>query len=452
MVQKTFIVLGAGLAGLSLAHELIRLGGRVVILEREAEVGGLARTVKQQGFRSDLGGHRFYSDCPDVINWLQELLGRPDLLNVQRRSHIFIRNNLIDYPLRLPNALKAFSPSMTASVLGSYLLAKLKRNGGQQIVSFQDWITEHFGKTLYQVYFQPYTEKVLGIPCHAISAEWAKQRVGSLNLGQTILRTIHRGKQSPKTTVTNFLYPRLGIGMITDRLAFEIERSVSGQIISQAEVEKVWARDGIYHICYRQGEERRELCGQHVISTIPITTLLQCLDGATGGSLLTGNGSLAYRALICVFLKSAKPQVSHDTWTYLPESKFSSGRVHEPKNWSQEMAPKNQSSVCLEFYCDAGDRVWQSSDKTLVEKALGDLRMLGWVGQGEVLHAAVERVQYAYPVLRKGYEKELQKIESYLQRWPNLHLVGRTGSFRYSSMDEVVQQAIALARRLYERG
>jgi protoporphyrinogen oxidase len=219
-----FIVLGGGLAGLTFAYEAVNRGRRVAVLEKEDQVGGLCRTMAFDGYRFDLGGHRFHTEWQDVADWVVDILG-DDLLQVTRSSHIYLNERYITYPLQLPNALTALDVPDAARVVLSYLRARLPASGGQVDVSFEDWVVRRFGRALYQIYFQPYTAKVWGIPCTDLSADWASQRIQLANLLAFVRKSLLQRSKQPATLTSQFLYPRLGIGMLTDRLRDHIEGS-----------------------------------------------------------------------------------------------------------------------------------------------------------------------------------------------------------------------------------
>lgn len=437
------IVLGGGVAGLATALELLRRGLRVTLLEKSRVVGGLARTYVQGDYRFDVGGHRFHSHNPDVLNWVKDLMG-DDLLVVPRRSHIWLQGKFVDYPIQFPNALTIFSPPQMVRMLASYMQASLSsfRNGHKE-ASFEDWVVRRFGRALYEVYFQPYTEKVWGISCKELSADWAAQRISLPSLAETVKRAIYPGRNPPATIISRFHYPRLGFGMIPDRMEAEI-RKLGGEVITGMRLEGITPLDEGFAVTYRREGETQMVRGQHLISSIPLDALLMALPPESGAADVLRHYTLRYRDIICLFLAIDKPQISHDSWTYFPQPELVFGRTHEPRNWSPEMAPEGKTSLGVEIFTSQGEPTWELSDDALAERVERELIEIGWLRPNEIIGHWVLRVKYAYPVYDIGYGDRLRRVKSFLSRWPRLHLVGRTGSFRYMNSDGVIEDALAL--------
>lgn len=441
------IIIGGGVAGLATGLELRRRGWPVTILERAGEVGGLARTVVHDGFRFDIGGHRFHSHNPRLLRWLQDLLG-DDLLRVPRRSHIYLQGQFIPYPLQFPQALSIFSPLQLGRVLGSYVVAQARGVlAPQEAASFEEWVVRRFGRALYEIYFRPYTEKVWGIPCDRLSADWAAQRISLPSLLATVRRALWAGRRPPRTLVSEFYYPRQGFGMIPERMAEEVTR-LGGEIITEATVTAVRPTGPSYVVRYERGGRTESVEGAHVVSTIPLGALLAALSGesANGSAKTTpaAFASLDYRDLICLFLAVDRPRVSRDHWTYFPQPELVFGRTHEPRNWSAALAPEGMTSLVVEIFSGRGEATWQKADETLARKAVDQLEALDFLPRGSVVEWRVLRVPNAYPLYRTGYAEELQRVRRRLQRFPRLHLVGRTGAFRYLNSDGVIEDAFAL--------
>lgn len=445
--MSDFIVLGGGLAGLTFAWEATRRGKQVVVLERGAQVGGLARTLTFGDYRFDIGGHRFVSKWPHITEWVLELMG-DDMLKVPRRSRIHLNGRFVNYPLEMPNALTAFSLPKALHVVASYLKTRFLSTNHQEALSFEDWVVHRFGRALYEIYFRPYTEKVWGIPCTELSADWASQRIKLPSLGTAVKGSLLGATAPPGTLVSRFHYPRLGIGMIPDRLARQTEATGRGTIHLSAEVCRLENddEDG-WRVHYRQDGERKHVTGQKVISTIPLVDLVEMLPDVDGVPPAPYR-ALSYRSLTCVFLSVDSSQISSDTWTYFPEPELTVGRTHEPPNWSRDMAPPDSTSLCVEIFCTEGDDVWRREDEELVNAVLQDLDGLGFLARERVQDSWVHRVADAYPVYHVGYADILHQVRDYLTRWSSLHLTGRTGSFEYMNMDKVIKEALRLAEDL----
>jgi protoporphyrinogen oxidase len=442
-----FGVLGAGLSGLALAHQLAQKGHRVAIIERMPQVGGLARTLSFGPYRYDLGGHRWHTPLTDIDAWVGDLMG-DDLLDVPRRSRIRLDGRYVDYPLQFPGALSSFGVPKATRIVASYVAARVTRLADGEDVSFEDWIVHRFGRALYEIYFQPYTEKVWGMPCTQLSSDWASQRIQLPGLAAAILGSLAQKPKAP-TLVSQFRYPRLGIGMITDRLAAETLATGNARLVVGACVVGLDRDEDAVHwrVGFDRDGRRETLEARQIISTIPVDALIRALPNSEELDA-AGGQRLAYRSLICVCLALDAPRISADTWTYFPDRQLLLGRTHEPPNWSPYMAPEDSTSLCVEVFCSEGDAVWRWSHDDLVDKVVKELRDLELLGSRSVRDAWVAPVPYAYPIYHVGHQEALDGVLAGLRRWPDLHLAGRTGTFRYLNMDGVVAQALALADAL----
>lgn len=442
-----YVTLGAGLAGLAFGLEVARQGKYVAVLEQDARVGGLSRTEVFDSYRFDLGGHRFHSSWPEVTDWVVDVLDG-DLLEVQRKSRIRLNGRYVDYPIQFPNALTALDLPASIRVLTSYLVAHLRRHKATPDVSFEDWVVRRFGRELYEIYFRPYTEKVWGVACTELSADWASQRIQLPSLAAAVIRSlVESGKPTP-TLVSRFLYPPLGIGELPERIALKMVATGWGQLrvgcqVTSLRYDHVKAA---WQVTYEQDGRLAGIWGRHVVSTIPLPHLVRMLP--SDGVSADHSEDLDYRALLCVFLAIDGTRLSEDTWTYFPDRRLLVGRTHEPVNWSPHMVPQGKTSLCVEVFCTQGDDVWQRSDATLVNQVTVDLDQLGLVARGRIRDAWVQRVPYAYPIYRVGYEDAVQRVTDQLAGWPSLYWIGRTGTFRYLNMDAVLKQAIDMGRQL----
>ncbi len=448
------ILLGGGIAGLATGLELARSGRRVSIIEKGKVVGGLARTYVKGDFRFDVGGHRFHSHKPEIIRWVQDLMG-PDLLRVPRISHIYLQGKFVDYPIRFPNALSIFSPAQAARVVSSYAAAAVRQrlNGRLPDVSFEDWVVRRFGRAMYDVFFGPYTEKVWGIPCNELSADWAAQRISLPSLTETVKRAIVPGSEPPATIISHFWYPRAGFGMIPERMAEEIQR-LGGRIITGAGVTGLTSLPGGRWQVTIEGQDGVDtLDADRLISSIPLNLLLRTLPVASGAHDIEKDFQLTYRDMVLLFLALKMPggrsQVSEDSWTYFPQPELLCGRTHEPRNWSPEMAPEGYTSLAAEVFTSRGERAWESADDQLVGRATHDFESIGFLPAKSLHDAWVLRVPFAYPVYYIGYADKVRTVKAFLStNFPTLHLVGRTGAFRYMNSDGVIEDALALTTYL----
>ncbi len=437
-------VLGAGLAGLSAAYTLTKANKRVVVVEKSREVGGLARTVVHNGFRFDLGGHRFFTKNPEVEELVRALLGE-ELLLAKRSSKIFMRGRYFDYPIRPTNALFNLGLRESCRIIWDY--AREKLNGRRRIVSLEDWVVANFGRELFNIFFKEYSEKVWGISCDRISAEWVAQRIRGLSLSVAIkdalLRLNHR---KPATLIREFLYPRRGIGRLSERLQEEISPN---PVLLGCRVTKISHADGrILSITAQNCDSEITVEAKSYISSIPLTSLVEMLAPEPPEDVLHAASRLRFRDTIIVAVMVDRPRVTHLSWIYIPEKRIPFGRIHEPNNWSDAMSPRGKTSLVTEYFCFSGERLWSMSDAELAQLTVEHLEELGFLKDGKVIDACVVRVPNAYPLLEVGYRRHYETILDYLSQFENLQLVGRTGMFRYHNMDHAMETGIKAAKNL----
>ncbi len=455
MHEHRVLILGGGISGLTAGYELVRRGIPVVILEQETEAGGLFRTVGRDGFRFDLGGHRLYSEKPEIMGYYRDL-GGDAIREVDRRSSIYLRGRLIDYPLELANAITAFGPRNAVRIGSSYLKAALgpSRNGTGSGPSgeytFEDWVVSRFGRALYEIYFKPYTEKVWGIPCTEISSHWASSRISVGNLFQALYKSFFK-RNSSKTLIDRFLYPDQGVGTLCDELVRRIRASGLGRLLTGAPVVRLGRVDGMWRAITGTGNDQAVHDAAALISTIPVHSLVDSLErGGMGAKSAVGESvrELFYRDLILVFVPLDKPRVSPDSWTYYPDTHVIFGRSHEPRNWSIRMVPKGQTSLCLEIFASRGDELWELPDQTLIDRSAQALMHFGLAQRREIRSPWVMRVSDAYPIYNIGYKPHLSRLHDYAATLPDFHLLGRTGSFKYMNSDLAIELAIALVNKI----
>lgn len=439
------LILGAGLAGLTAARQLNQANHPLTVIEADDAIGGLARTIEYKGFRFDLGGHRFVTNNPDLDSYVRNLLGE-DCLCVPRTSKILLRNRYFDYPLRPLNAICSFGPAMTAMILFDYLRQRIRaRFVKTKPVSLQDWVISHFGKTLFDIYFRDYSEKVWGIDCQRIDMNWMEQRIQGLSLGQAIKKSLLPGHGQQLATLTSrFLYPRLGIGQIADKLVAQVR--LSNPVHTGMRVLKVNHADfQINSVEVEQDGSRRVLHGSSIISTIPLPSLIRAMRPSPPVDVLAAASQLGSRDLLTVTLMINRPQITPHTWIYIPEKNIPFGRIHEPSNWSACLAPDGQTHLVVEYFCSRGDPTWDSSDETLTSNTIDHLVALGLVNRDEVFDSVIMRIANAYPLFEVGYSEHCRTIYDYLGKFSNLYTAGRAGMFRYYNMDHTMQAGMDAA-------
>jgi protoporphyrinogen oxidase len=442
------IILGGGLAGLSAGHVLTNAGCRVRVFERDHTIGGLSKTIVKDGFRFDLGGHRFFTMDTVTESFVRDLMA-DELVTVSRSSKIFMRGNYFDYPLRPLNAIFGMGIPATAKIIADYGLESIKRLIKQrQILSLEDWVVNNFGRSMFSLYFQQYSEKIWGIDCDRISAEWVAQRIKGLSLAKAIKNAFFKlsGKDLP-TLADRFLYPRLGIGRIAERLAEEVERR--NQVVTGANVVRInHSGHTVENIVVENEHGRQIFGGEEFISSIPVTQLVRRLHPAPPPYVLDAASMLRFRDLVVVAIMLARERVTDQTWIYIPEQQIPFGRIHEPTNWSRTMAPAGKTLLVTEFFSFHGDAIWNERDERLASVAVDNLVLLGLIEKRDVLDRVVVRVPNAYPLFEVGYRERCDVLFDYLGRFNNLHITGRSGMFRYYNMDVTIKSGLETAEKI----
>ncbi|MCA8952722.1 MAG: FAD-dependent oxidoreductase [Planctomycetes bacterium] len=445
MSARDALVLGGGPAGLSAAALLHRRGWSVNVIERAAHVGGLTRTIERDGFRFDLGGHRFYSKNPAVTGFFADVIG-DDLIEVDRRSSIHFRGRFVDYPIRPWNALRHVGPLTAARIAADLVRLGLRRTPPGAPRSLEDWMLRNYGRTLYETYFKVYAEKVWGLSAQDIDAGLAAQRVKGLDLRATLVNALFRRRPAAvESMVERFHYPRFGYGQFCDNLAAELGQRVA------TSTEPVRIRhDGRRLTAIELAGGGVATCSPEVVvSSIPVTALVRLLDPAPPAAVQQAVDGLGFRAVVFAAVFVDRPSVRPESWIYFPSPAISFGRVTEPRNWSPDLAPADKTSIVAEHFCDVGDATWRQDDAALVARATRDLTAeLGFFAPDEVLGSAVVRAPAAYPRMDTGHRGRLETIERYLDGFANLQVIGRGGMYRYHNTDHVIETAMACVDRL----
>jgi len=446
---KEVIILGAGLAGLGAGYTLSKSSMDIVVIEADKSVGGLAKTIKHHGFRFDLGGHRFKTNKQKVEQLVREIL-QDELLVVSRSSKILLGNKYFDYPLKPLNAISGLGIPTALKIILDYAVEQLKqRFKHAQIVSLEDWVVRNFGRTLYNIYFKQYSEKVWGIDCNRICMEWVEQRIQRLSLWKAMQNALFKtnNKALPHTLASDFIYPRYGIGRIADRLKEEIEKKCS--VLTNSRIVRInHCGNRIESVTTQTHHQTCVHRGEEFISSVPVATLVQLLHPKPPKSVLEAALELKYRDLVIVTIMLNRKRVTDQTWVYIPEKRIPFGRIHEPTNWSSKMAPTGKTLLVTEHFCFRGDNTWSASDEQLTDRTVTNLVTLGFINRHEVIDSVICRIPRAYPLFEIGYTAQLKKICEYLDRYKNLRLIGRGGMFRYYNMDHTLESGIAAAEAL----
>ncbi len=449
--EDTTIILGGGLSGLSAGHVLVKAGWPVTVFESDPEVGGLSKTVVKRGFRFDLGGHRFITKSRKIELFVKELLGG-EFLTVSRKSKIFMRKKFFDYPLRPSNVLFGLGIPTTFKIIFDYSIERIKNLFVSPInVSLEDWVVNNFGRTMFNLYFKEYSEKVWGIGCESISKEWVEQRIKGLSLWAAIKNAFFKfsGKHID-TLADKFIYPINGIGQISVRLKEEIDER--NAVLTDTRVIQINHEDfSVRDVNVMNNNRLYSAKGEAFISSIPLTALIQMLHPAAPDDIVEAAAHLKYRDIVIVTVMLNREKVTDLTWMYLPEKNIQLGRIHEPRNWSPSMAPEGKTSVVSEYFCFKDDRVWNSSDEELTAITVKQLEELGFINGSEIIDSCVIRLPNAYPLFEIGYSEHYNKILEYLKNFKNLNIIGRGGMFRYYNMDHAMESGIELAENILRK-
>ena len=447
--KNDILILGGGLTGLSAGYVLTKAGLSVKVFESDSSVGGLSKTIIHNGFRFDLGGHRFFTKDRELNDFVKALMGE-ELISVPRKSKIYMRNKYFDYPLKPLNAIFGLGISTTIEILLDYAAEKIKNLIRKpQNISLEDWVVSNFGRKMFNIYFREYSEKVWGIDCSMISAEWVAQRIRGLSLASAVKNAFFKlnGKDVP-SLVDIFLYPRLGIGRISDRLKEDIEAG-NNSVFTDSRIELINHSDlNIESIMINNRERFVTENGMEFISSIPITKLVNMLHPAPPENILTTASKLKFRDLVIVAVMINRKKATDQTWIYIPEQKIPFGRLHEPTNWSEKMAPEGKTIIVAEFFSFKGDVIWSKSDEELTAITVENLENMGFIKKHEVIDSSVVRVPNAYPLFEVGYKERCDEIYEYLGRFKNLHITGRSGMFRYYNMDHAIESGIKTAEKI----
>lgn len=436
------VIIGAGPAGLSTAYELIRHNIASIVLDKADRVGGLSRTEIYNGFRFDIGGHRFFTTIKKVRHlWGNMLDG--DFLKVQRQSSIYYNNRFFNYPLDLFNVLSNMGIIESLLVLSSYI--KIKFRPYPEEKTFEHWVVNRFGNYLYHKFFKNYTEDLLGIPCHIIQAKWAEDRIKGLSLTTAVKNAVFNSKHV-KTLIDEFYYPLLGSGMMWERFGGSLERQGT-QVRLKTEVISL-NRGGSYikNIAVRHDDRLTEIPGDHFISSMPLNELIPCFDPKPPPHVVQAANKLIYRDFILVGLIINYQDIFPENWIYINSPEVKVMRIQNFKNWSGAMVPDhNKTGVGMEYFCTEGDDIWAMSDNELVKMAIRELVKLELVKTADVEDGLVYRQTKAYPLYDSNYMKHLKVIQDFLATVKNLQSIGRNGTHRYNNMDHSMLTGIKAA-------
>lgn len=454
--QKISVVcIGAGPAGLTAAYILGKNNVKVTVLEKNpVYVGGISRTEIYKGFAFDIGGHRFFSKSQEIETLWKELLGEALLLR-SRKSRILYKRKFFDYPLRAGNALRQLGIIETLRCIISYIHVRLYPNRNPK--NFQDWVTNHFGKRLYTIFFRSYTEKVWGVPCTQISADWAAQRIKGLSLSKAIWNALWFKKQKQnsknviKTLIGSFHYPRRGPGMLWEKTKDHIKQQGNEVLLGMNVVEINLLKNKTWQIITEDPTQKRhEFFADHVISSMPIRELGEILKPTLPKVAKIAAASLQYRDFLTVALITKGKSLFDDNWIYIHDPSVQVGRIQNFKSWSPEMVPDlAYNCYGLEYFCFETDKIWSMPDDELIHMAINEMTQIGLIVPSDVVDGVVIRQPKAYPVYDDHYDTNVKTLRNVLENdYAGLHLVGRNGMHKYNNQDHAMMTAILTVKNI----
>jgi protoporphyrinogen oxidase len=444
------LIIGAGPAGLTTAYSLAKAGAEVVVLEQDPTyVGGISRTAHYNGFLFDIGGHRFFSKSKEVVDLWNEILP-DDFIERPRLSRIYYNRKFYAYPLRAFEAFANLGPIESALCMASFGWAKLQPIRDPE--TFHQWVRNQFGERLFGIFFKTYTEKVWGMSCDEISADWAAQRIKGLDLLAAVLDGVKRSLGvsraaggGPKTLIESFRYPRRGPGMMWEACTAKIEK-LGGRVIMGARVTGLHFEDGAWTVTARRADgEALSFSARNVISSAPIRELISAITPTP--ACHNRAAQLNYRDFLTVVLIGHSARQLPDNWVYIHDPAVKVGRVQNFRSWSPELIP-DPDSTCLglEYFCFEGDGLWTSSDEDLIALAKREITSIGLMKAEDVVDGCVVRQPKAYPVYDAGYRENVEAVrEDLAANYPGLHLVGRNGMHKYNNQDHAMMTGMLTA-------
>jgi protoporphyrinogen oxidase len=442
------VVIGAGPAGLTAAWELVKRQVPVTVLEKYRLPGGIARTEQYNGYYFDIGGHRFFTKLAEINrlwhDWLPD-----DFITRPRKSRIFYNGHFFDYPLRIGNTLSGLGMMESVRIALSYGQSRLFPYSQEN--NLEEWVSNRFGKRLYSIFFKTYTEKVWGIPCTEIRAEWAAQRIKGLSLTTAVKNALlPQGRGKIKTLIESFEYPRHGPGQMWQRVV-ELLRERGQQVLMNAEALEIRHNNGwVTGVVYGHPDGTRLLPANTVISSMPLPEMIIKLNPPAPLDILETAKKLTYRDFLTVILIFDQPHLFADNWLYIHSPDVKVGRIQNFKNWSSDMVPDpDTTSLGLEYFCTEGDTLWNMTDTQLIELGKREIEQIGLAGTGRVIDATVVRQPKAYPVYDTEYAGYLATLKQYLSRFENLQTIGRNGLHKYNNQDHSMLTAVLAVQNVF---
>lgn len=446
-IMKT-IILGAGPAGLTAAFESCKRGLETQVFEKGQDVGGISKTVNYNDYLFDIGGHRFFTKYDEVKDIWDEILGE-DFITRPRLSRIYYNGNFFYYPLKPLNAFGNLGLKNSFLIITSYIYSQL--NPYRNVTNFEEWVSNKFGKKLFNIFFKTYTEKVWGMSCTEIQADWAAQRIKSLSLSKALLSAFGFLKKGQVTTlIDEFNYPRKGPGQMWNAAKEKIEEK-GGSVELNSEVLKFNRNcTKINSVTVKTNGQVREITGDYFLSSLPLKELINAMNPPVPSNVLAAADQLKYRDFFSVNLIINNPFIFPDNWIYVHSPEVRVGRIQNFKNWSPEMVPDPKTtSLGFEYFCFDSDDVWKKDDKDIIELGKKEAVKLNFAKRGQIIDGFVVRSPKTYPIYDRGYQKRVEIIKNYLSSIDNLQTMGRNGLHRYNNQDHSMLSAIIAVGNIF---
>jgi len=447
MIHKSFecCILGAGPAGLGAAIELVNNGiTDIIIIDKNSIVGGLARTETFDGSKFDVGPHRFFTKNPEINKLWHNTLG-DDFIPVDRTTRILYNKKLFNYPISAFDSLSKLGITQSTVAMFSYLKAMAIPK--KEIITFEEWISNKFGKKLYETFFKTYTEKVWGIPCNQIGKEFAEQRIKGLDITE-VLKNAIIGNSNAKTLVDQFDYPIYGAGQMYEAWADKVT-SMGGTILLNSKVVSINEKNKKIDSVEIETEtgEKLTINAKQIFSSIPITHFFDILNPKISSQTSKSVSSLYYREHITVNLIIHKTGLFPDQWIYIHDPDVKMARLANYNNFSKAMvSDKDKTAISVEYFVFQDDEIWKMKNLKIVELAIDEMSRVGLIDKNTVEQGHVVRETESYPTYYIGYKKAFNILKEELNQFENLYPIGRGGMYKYNNQDHSTYSGILAAR------
>jgi protoporphyrinogen oxidase len=439
------LIIGAGPAGLTAAWEAEKHGIKTLIIEGDKEIGGISRTVERNGWRFDIGGHRFFTKVDEVYQIWDEILDEEDFLLRPRMSRIYYKNKFYDYPLKASNALLNLGIIEAVRCVLSYFYVRVFPPKNQD--NFEDWVAARFGWRLYNIFFKTYTEKVWGVDARKIGSDWASQRIKNLSLMKAILNAfqINKSGEIITTLIDKFKYPKYGPGMMWETAYKKLEEK-NHKILLSSKVVEINKENDTYKVKIDSGEVFE---AKNILSSMPLAHLPKTIKPIPNNNVLESGQNLKFRDFLSVALVIDEKDAFPDNWIYIHDPGVKVGRVQNYGSWSPYLVKEGKTCLGLEYFVNIGDELWSMEDEKLIDLGIKELEKLSLIKTNSTLEGYVVRMPKAYPVYDLDYSKNIDTIEKWLSNdHKNIYPIGRNGMHRYNNQDHSMMTAVLSVRNI----